>query len=233
MKTVTASRLPLFALAVLFCCVAFSRNSAWRDNVSLWRDAVTNAPGKARPNYELGLAYAKANDANAAFWYMKRAREQSPTLFNDAAVSPAEGLRRLGRLDEAIAEYRKMLAQDPAQPVVHNILGTIYHAQGRDSDAAAEFQAAIRLNPGFAEAHSNLGYAYAAMGYLDGALVEYRQAVALAPADPEPHAKLGYAYAKLGKRREAIAELRAALELDPGHAGARQALDWLEKGPGK
>ncbi len=67
----------LVVIAVL-AASAYDRNSAWHNNFSIWQDTALKSPTKARPNYELGLAYGRLKNPEMAFYYMKRAKDLDP-----------------------------------------------------------------------------------------------------------------------------------------------------------
>jgi len=78
----------------------------------------------------------------------------------------AEAMYRLGRLyqgqaryAEAIAAYRRALAQDPGYVDANNALGVIHAEHGRYDAAEREFHIAIALAPDAAYLRSNLGFA--------------------------------------------------------------------------
>jgi len=52
-----------------------------------------------------------------------------------------------GRLDQAVAEYKKSLTLDSEQDQVHLNLGAIYQKQGNFSEAVREYEKALQINP--------------------------------------------------------------------------------------
>ena len=58
-----------------------------------------------------------------------------------------------GKLDTAIAEFKKALEINPGLIEARNNLGNAYHDQGNLTDAIAEYQKAIEINPNDAETH--------------------------------------------------------------------------------
>ena len=66
-------------------------------------------------------------------------------------------LKKLGRLDEAEASYRKAIALKPDYAEAHNNLGNTLQEQGRLDEAETSLRQAITLKPDYAEAHNNLG----------------------------------------------------------------------------
>ncbi len=69
-----------FIILILYTIVSYNRNHIWKDDFTLWSDAVMKSPNKARPNYELGRAYSDYNDFDSAYHYMKRATELDPAF---------------------------------------------------------------------------------------------------------------------------------------------------------
>ena len=139
------------------------------------------------------------------------ARRGSPAAYLGMGNRQAEA----GRLDHAMAQYRKALALDPAYAEAHNNLGVILHRQGRLEEAAAAFGQALILVPEDADAHLNQGNVRFAQGRLDQAAVHFRQAVALKPDQAEAHLNLGVVLLQQGRLEDAHASTRRALALAP------------------
>jgi len=206
-------------LLVLLAATA-ARNAVWRNSLALWEDAVAKAPNKGRVNYQLGREYGMAGQREKAFQYMGRSKQLDPTLFNKL-LSRAESFRREGKLTEAIEEYRRILQQDPNQPVVHNDLGAVYHERRMMVEAFLEFSDAIKIDPSYTMAYANRGVINVEWNALDDAVRDYRKAVELEPGTANFHAKLAYALLKQGRTGDAIASYDTALRLDPANERAR------------
>jgi tetratricopeptide (TPR) repeat protein len=71
-------------------------------------------------------------------------------------LATAADLERTGRLDEAIASYREILARVPALTSVHVQLGMLFEGKGDTTAAVAEYQAAIKADPANAKARAAL-----------------------------------------------------------------------------
>jgi predicted O-linked N-acetylglucosamine transferase (SPINDLY family) len=65
-------------------------------------------------------------------------------------------LGKLGRLDDAVACYRKALASSPNFATAHNNLGLELQKLGRLKEAIASFRKALTIKPDLAEAHSSM-----------------------------------------------------------------------------
>jgi predicted O-linked N-acetylglucosamine transferase (SPINDLY family) len=95
-----------------------------------------------------------------------------------------------GRVREAEALYRQILARQPAHAGAMHYLGVIAHSQGKNVDAIDLIRRAIAIDPASLEAHNNLGLALKANGQLDEAIAAYRQAIALKPDFAQAHSNL-------------------------------------------
>ena len=119
---------------------------------------------------------------------------------------------------------------------VHDMLGVIYHHQGRLHEAAAMFEAALRLNPNYTEAALNLAVTYNDLGRYQEAKEVYGQALRASRSGPRKldpfaqgkianmHADVGKAYDALALYPEAVREYEKALELCPHFQDIRTLL---------
>src|SRR4051812_8131286 len=154
-----------------------------------------------------------------------------------------EQLIALGREHYNANEYERaepFLAEAasarPSFPDLYNMLGVIYHAQGRFSDAEEAFENALRLNPRYTDAALNLSVTYNDRGKYDRAREIYSRVVTASAAQPDAldpfargklanmHADLGAAYAGLARFDEAVREYTKALDLCPTFADLRVRL---------
>ena len=129
-----------------------------------------------------------------------------------------------GRLAEADALYRQILAAEPRHADAMHLLGVIAHQMGRNEAAVDLIRQAIALTPGSPEFHSNFGEVCRATGQLDQAIAAFRQAIALKPNNPEAHYNLGNALSDKGQVDEAIAAFRQAIALKPNFPEAHSNL---------
>jgi tetratricopeptide (TPR) repeat protein len=133
-------------------------------------------------------------------------------------------LRDQGKLDEAVACYRKALDLNPNLAEVNNNLGVVLKDQGKLDDAIACCCRAIQLKPDWADAHNSLGNILRDQGKLDEAVACYLRALQLKPDGAGALSNLGNALKAQGKLDEAVACQRRALELKPDWAEAHCSL---------
>jgi SAM-dependent methyltransferase/Flp pilus assembly protein TadD len=129
------------------------------------------------------------------------------------SYNEALSLHEQGRLDEAIAAYRKALARDPGLVVAHNNLGNALAGRGRTEEAAAAYRRALDFNPRHVEAHYNLALLHERHGRHADAARSYEQVIRLRPL-AAPFNNLGNCYNALGLVDAALASYRRALALE-------------------
>ncbi|MEA2734157.1 MAG: protein O-GlcNAc transferase, partial [Humisphaera sp.] len=140
------------------------------------------------------------------------------------ALQAAMEHHRHGRLAEAEAIYRRILADDPNQPDALNLLGTLAHQAGNADAGVKLISRAIAARPDAAEYHNNLAIALLALKRSDDAIAALRTAVKLRPDWAEAHYRLAYVLHDRGAYDAAIAEYQETLRLKPDLVEARNDL---------
>jgi tetratricopeptide (TPR) repeat protein len=143
------------------------------------------------------------------------ARTQDAMTLSDLGTAE----RETGRLDEAVATYRRAIALDPSAPYPHLDLGKALTRAGRPAEALAETEDAVRLGPGISEAHFDLGVLRFRSGQFAAAADAFREAFRLDPGSAEAGNNLAGTYVRLGRIDEARAVVRTlradGLPVDP------------------
>src|ERR1700729_3843017 len=98
-----------------------------------------------------------------------------------ALIALAQREHLAGRLAEAAAAYRKILALRTDIAEVYNNLGSVLEQQGQLDEAVAHYERAADLKPQLIQAHNSLGDIFHRQGKLEQALERYRRAIALRP----------------------------------------------------
>ena len=140
---------------------------------------------------------------------------------------------RAGRLEEAVAGYRRALERTPDLAEAHHYLGDALDSLGRSAEAADSFRRAVTLKPDLAAAWNGLGGALQAQGRLAEAADCFGRVCALAPGYAGGFYNLGYTLQGLGRLDEAAAAYRRALALNPDHGKAHNNLGSTLKGLGR
>ena len=140
--------------------------------------------------------------------------DNQPTL-TEEQINSVMTLYSSGKLNEAIAEIKILNESYPNVPLLFNILGACYQAQGLLEDSAKMFETATKIKPDYAEAHFNLGVVLKAGGQLEEAIESYKKAIYLIPNYPAAHNNLGNVYKDLNQLDDAIEYYRKAIISKP------------------
>jgi tetratricopeptide (TPR) repeat protein/SAM-dependent methyltransferase len=125
-----------------------------------------------------------------------------------------------GRLREAEAIYRQLLAENPAHADGWHLLGMAVGQLGQSDSAAQYIARAIELQPQVAFYHYNLGNALKGAGRLEDAQASYARALELKPDYVEASINRGAILLELDRLDEAEACFRVALRWKPDHPNA-------------
>jgi protein O-mannosyl-transferase len=184
---------------VLFGVGTLARNPVWKNNYTLWSDAVKKSPDSPAAHRDLGYAllYHKKDveDARKEFDIAVRLKPELP----EAAIGAGVAYGQKGMIDKAIFQFHAALLLKPDSAEAHYNLAIAYDEKGWLNEAIGEYEAVLTLQPENANAHNNLGIAYARKGLNDKALEHFKVAVSLKPEDPEFRSNLERAHKQWGK----------------------------------
>jgi tetratricopeptide (TPR) repeat protein len=201
---------------------AYTRNGVWKNEVTLYEDAVRKSPGKERVRYNLAWAYHRAGALDKAIEQynenLRLAPEKDKAHYNLALIYRGRGERAL-----AERHFLEALRIKP-DPAAYYNLGMLYHSGGDLDRAISSYEKALEARPGYEDAHYNLGAALMDRGDLQGAALHFSAVIRLNPASADAFYNLGRVYAKEGDRRRAALAFGEALRLNPGMDAARAEL---------
>jgi tetratricopeptide (TPR) repeat protein len=173
---------PVVAVLILsFAVTIFIRGQAWRDDVSLWSDAVVKTDSRCRQGWtrsrsNLGRAYIQLAENNvdrdihlseAEALYREILREYDDYGYawrglGDIAVNRNEPGRAEGF-------YRRAVRARPNDYMLRNKLGVVLLAQSKLEDAREQYEKSLQMNPGYPAAMLNLAIIHMRLG-------DYREA---------------------------------------------------------
>ena len=126
-------------------------------------------------------------------------------------------------LDQAIAEFEKIVALQPKSVEDRMVLGQLYHVKHDEKKAEEEFKTAQAIEPDSEEVVLNLVRLYGESGDIAHA-AQVIEAVPAADRSPKMEFALGAAYEQLKQPKEAIAAYKRAAAMDPEDARTLDAL---------
>ncbi len=133
----------------------------------------------------------------------------------EATIRAALRSHQSGRLDEAVALYRRAIEAAPGHPVALHYLGVLELQRGRAGEAVELIGKAVAARPGDATARYNHGTALQAAGELRSAAAAFREAAKLAPGNADAEIGLGNALQGLARWEEAAAAFGRAIAIRP------------------
>jgi len=206
----TWAALVLILAAVLGALTA-RRVAAYKDELTIWEDAVKYQPDDPLVQVNLGTSLGKVGRTQESKEHFERALELVPT-HSHAHFNLARTLAEEGQFDQAISHYEAAVRWEMGFADAEYNYGLALASVGRASEAIEHFQKAIEARPDFAAAHNNLGVTLAGMGRAVEAVPHLEKAVQMEP-DPESYGNLASACALAGRRDEAIAAATRAVQL--------------------
>ncbi|MFC1845005.1 tetratricopeptide repeat protein [Thermodesulfobacteriota bacterium] len=147
-------------------------------------------------------------------------------------LQQALALHQAGRLHEAEALYRQILAVEPDHPDALHYFGMLAYQVGKNEIAIELISRALKCRPDYINAHNNLGIVLNDQGRPDEAIASFQRALALRPDHAEVHFNLGNTLKDQGKLNKAAASYRQALSLNPDYAEAHNNLGIIYKDQG-
>lgn len=126
-------------------------------------------------------------------------------------------------LDQAIAEYVKIVALEPKDVEDRMVLGQLYTVKHQQQKAEEQFKTAQALEPDSEEVVLNLARLYAESGDVAHA-IKVIEAVAQSDRSAKMEFALGAAYDQLKQTKDAIAAYERAADLEPEDVDTLRAL---------
>jgi len=195
----------------------------------------------------VGAAQVRKGELEQAEESYLKALELAPN-FPTARFNYARLLRKMGRLDEAIEQFRRAAAAGSTrmtgEPVsrladVHFQLAHALSAKGDYADAVEHYRESIRLdptlNPGRVQFNlavmlEKLGRMEEARAAFRAALPPMREQLAEKPRDPQLLFAVGRSLVAQGAYAEAVEVLERCLAVNPQHAEAARFLRLAREG---
>jgi tetratricopeptide (TPR) repeat protein len=156
-------------------------------------------------------------------FYGELAARASQELATSAPNSPeaqqleAEAFESQGNWDKAMAQYKKILEQDPHAPGVHYRMGRLLLSKTppEPDNARKEFEQELKSDPSNASAEFMLGETARQAGQWDEAVSHFSRASKLDEGFLEAFLALGMSLNSSGKFADAVAPLEKYVKMQP------------------
>jgi protein O-mannosyl-transferase len=198
-------------LAIAFGCVSSHRLLAYREELTLWQDAVLHQPHDPMVQFNLGTLLVEAGRVPEAIDHLEKAVQLDPESY-EAQYNLARALEDTSQPQEAAAHYREALGLRPEDAASHYNLARLLEEAGSLSEATDHYRQAVAAQPDFPPAHTNLGILLLNAGDTQEAITCFEAAL-LQQEDTGNCINLAMAYATANRLAEAIPLARKALDL--------------------
>jgi tetratricopeptide (TPR) repeat protein len=133
-------------------------------------------------------------------------------------VEAAIALTKEGKLDEAEAAYKDLIAKNPTRHQLHYNLAIVQAQKKDNASAEASYLKALEIKPDYAEALNGLNTLYLSTGQAAKANELAAKAATANPNDAKAQFQVGYVAFNSGKYEEAVEAFKKAETLDPAYA---------------
>lgn len=130
--------------------------------------------------------------------------DDTPPITSTTYFAHAHLLERQGNFEQAVAQYRQVLASRPNFIAARNRLGITLNKLARHEEATREFETAVSQQPTSAYLRNNLGFSLYLEGRFDEAEAELARAVELKPDFDRAMMNHALALAKLQRYEQAF-----------------------------
>src|SRR5437016_982588 len=194
----------------------------YRDVETCSRMVLEKNPDHWPTRNNLGTALLQKGDLDGALACFEIALRNSPSrpgVQKNIYRNIGDVFSKMGRTDEAIAQFEKCLSISPDFAEAHHDLANALRRTGRYSDAVAHYESALRLDPRSVLTMNNLGWLLATCA--DASVRNGARAVEVAAradvlsggGDPLILHTLAAAYAENGQFAQAVETAEHALRL--------------------
>jgi tetratricopeptide (TPR) repeat protein len=202
-----------------------------------YKKALNADPGSPQLNNGLAELYFRSGRAHEAETTARGLLKTSPDDVDAHKLLGRIYLRQLGEgqngvssnspsgnvLDQAIAQFEKIVALQPKSVEDHMVLGQLYTVKHLPTKAEEQFKIAQAIEPDSEEVVLNLARLYAESGDLAHA-AKVIEAVPVSDRSPKMESALGATYEQLKQPKDAIAAYQRAADMEPGDVHTMGAL---------
>ena len=210
-------------LVIALSVLTFNRSLAWKDDLSLWSDAVAKAPMSARAHDNLGLAWMGVKKYDLAIGEFNKTLELNPQYYL-AWYNAGVAYQLQGDLEKARFAYEESLKINPSYFRSYYNVGIVYKRLGEPDLAVTSYDKAIALDPRHPFVYNNLGVILTERGDYKRAEDVFKKAVEINPGYEKAYYSLGNVYFREKKYGKAAEAYREAVRIRPDYKDADKML---------
>lgn len=187
---------------------------------AVFEGLILDFPDQPEPHFNLGrVAYRERNYSVAEDHY-RHALRIAKNDYPSANLNLGLTLRAQDRLDDALATFDRLIAQEPTNASARLNRGLVLQEQKKYDEARQAFREAIEVRPNYAAAYYNVARLESRQGNRDASIQAYQKALEARPNYMKAALNLGSALASAGRDDEALGVYRKVTEIAPSYAPA-------------
>ncbi|MBN1905045.1 MAG: tetratricopeptide repeat protein, partial [Deltaproteobacteria bacterium] len=199
----------------------FIRNFTWKNEKSLWIDAVDKSPKLSRPHHNLGKYYHDHGYFEEALSEYSIALKFKQTNRNDEFFASFYNIGKLfadiNENKKAEVYYKKAIKIEPSFPAAYNNLATLYDKEG-DIDLANKYLIkSFKLEPFHPVTNQNLGLLFLKMNKPEKAIFHLNRSNIYDDSTGVSLSYMGIANKKLGRYGKAVIYFKKAIQKNPNN----------------
>ena len=225
-----------FLVLVFVICInstlPFNPNKIWKDELSLWNDAVNKSPDKARPYLNRGVAYWQLGQKQNAMADYEKAVSLNPLYYASAYYNLGTAYAAFNSWDNAILNYTKAIEITPDYVMAFDGRGVAHGNKQNMEEAIRDFSTAIAMAPTYATSYYNRGNIHSSQKRWNEAIEDYGKAIELNSKYADAYCNRSVAFASLGKWDQAISDCSESIRIDPNYVKAyfNRAITYYNQG---
>lgn len=189
----------LLALVAAYAGRTWVRNRDWQNDLTLFRATTATSPRSAKAHHNLGVAYERAGQLDAAMVEYRQALGLYPP-YAEAALAIGNVYQKKSLYNGALHWYAKAIEIAPRLASAHLNTGIIRNAVGEFSAAEAAFRAGLETDPDNPSLLAGLGLSLLAQGRQPEAAAVIEHAIPLVKNDPSAQELLAVAQEQLNQK---------------------------------
>ncbi len=199
-----------------------------REAIALADQVAATRPSDNNLTLALFRVYSRADDLAKAEGVLTDRLKAEPNDYTIRAILAGFYLEQK-RYDAAIAEYGRLVAEHPRDPIVLNNLAWLYQREGNLAKARELAERAFAASPATAQIDDTLGWILLAQGEADKAITYLSAANSAAPRNPDIQYHLAVALHRVGRPADALSMLESLLGSGISFADKAEAENLLQK----
>lgn len=231
-------KVALAVILIIYSGLTFSRNTQWKDQVTLFRHDITVVENSAQAQNLLGVHLLLLSNRETdkalqkelreeAIPHFKKALEIYPQFLN-ASYDLGRTYEALGLSDQAFEQFQATVKIDTGFFAPYFNMATILHNKGRYAASIPLYQKFLTQYPNQLEAYTDLSFAYFQLKDFENSIATNRRAIAVTGNVFYPTVNVAKTYTVMGQTDSALFYFEKAHALHPNDAGVNLNIEKLK-----